>query len=290
MTATLFVEILVNGICQGSIYALFAIGYTFIVGILQMVTFTHGEVIMVGAFTAFFIAQVCDNIFVAIVGCFLVAALLGIIIHKVCYERFLDAPKHIALICTIGMSLLLKNCVQVFISTETKGMPDLLPTGAVTLGTIRIGYVKLAVIAIVIILCIFFSIFMTKTKAGIMLRAVSQDRKAAALVGIPVKRITMLGNAIGCGIGGVAGLLYALYYGSLSATIGGPISLKAFCSAALGGLTDIATAAGSGVLIGILENYGVTIFAASFRDVIAFALLIIVLLIKPEGLKFGKRV
>ncbi len=289
MTPSFFVEILVNGICQGSIYALFAIGYTLIVGVLKMVSFTHGEVIVVGAFAALYISYVCPNILVCLIGTFIVTALLGVFIHKVCYERFLDAPKHISVITTIGMSMLLKNAIQVFITTETKGMTKLIPSGSVSIGSVNIGYVPLIVVGIVILLSIILSLFMKKTKMGIMLRAVSQDRKAAALVGIPVKRITMLGNVIGCGIGGIGGMLYALYYGSLSASIGGPASLKAFCSSALGGMTDIVTAAGSGVVIGIIENFGVTFFASSMRNLVAFLLLIIVLLIKPEGLQLRSR-
>ena len=290
MNASLFFEVLINGICQGSIYALFAIGYALIVGIIKMVTFTHGEVIMIGAFTAFFFANLSNNIILCIIACFISTGVLGIIIHKVCYERFLEAPKHISLVCTIGMSILLQNLIQVGVTTATVGMPEIIPAGHIKVGGVPVHYYQIAVIAVVIVLCIILSLFMYKKKLGTMLRAVSQDRTASALVGIPVKRITMMGNLIACGIGGVGGLLYGIYYGSLSATMGGIAALKTFCAVVSGGLSDIVASAGSGLAIGIFENYGVTIFSSSMRNIVAFLFVIVVLLIRPQGLarKKGK--
>lgn len=285
-----FFEQLLNGICQGSIYALFAIGYTIIVGVVGLVSFTYGEVIMIGAFSALFAANLGGgNILLTIICSFIGSGLIGIVIHKVCYEKFFEAARYISLICTIGMSMLIKNLVQIFCGSETKPMPEVLPAGGVVIGSYRVTHVQIAVIVVVVALCVVLSLFLNKTKQGVILRAVSQDRKAAALVGINVSRATLLGNIIGCGIGGVAGMLYALYYGSLSASMGGMATMKAFSASVLGGLVDTPASAIGGLLIGILENFGIALFSSSLRDMIAFVFLIIVLLFFPKGLRIQLR-
>lgn len=281
-----FLEQLLNGICQGSIYALFAIGYTIIVGVVGLVSFTFGEVIMIGAFSALYGSTLAGgNIVLTILISFLGSGIIGIIIHKICYERFLEAARYISLVCTIGMSMLLKNLVQIICGSETKPMPEIIGSGGVMLGSYRVTHVQIAVIVIVVVLCTVLSLFLNKTKTGVTLRAVSQDRKAAALMGINVSRTTMLGNIIGCGIGGVAGLLYALYYGSVSASMGGMATMKAFSASVLGGLVDTPTSAIGGLIIGVLENFGIALFSSSLRDMIAFLFLIVVLIFFPKGLR-----
>ena len=194
-------------------------------------------------------------------------------------------------ISTVGMSLLLKNLAQIYFGTSSKAMPQLIPNGYISIGSgdARITYTQLVIFSVVIVLCILLSLFLNKTRIGVSLRAVSQDKKASALVGINVSRTTMLGTIIGCGIGGISGMLYAIYYGSLSATMGNGITFKAFCSAVLAGMVDIPTSAAGGLIIGVFENYCIPIFGASMRDIIAFAFLIIVLLIKPEGIRLRLR-
>ena len=211
---TYLIEQLINGICQGAIYALFAIGYTIIVGVVGLVSFTFGEVIMIGAFAALFTATLTGgNILLTILFSFAASGLIGIVIHKICYEKFFESARYIPLICTIGMSMLIKNTVQILFGSETKAMPEVIPLGGIQIGNYRITYVQCTVMVVVTVLCILLSIFLNKTKQGVILRAVSQDRKAAAMVGIDVSGATLMGNVLGCGIGGVAGMLYALYYG-----------------------------------------------------------------------------
>ena len=285
-----FIEQLLNGICQGSIYALFAIGYTIIVGVVGLVSFTHGEVITIGAFSALFATTLGGNhILLTIFFSFAGSGLVGIVIHKVCYEKFWDSPRYIPLICTIGMSMLLKNTIQIAFGSETKAMPEVIPQGGIHFGEYMVTNVQITVIVVVVALCTILSLFLNKTKQGIILRAVSQDRKGAALVGIDVSKATLLGNLIGCGIGGVAGMLYALYYGSLSASMGGSASMKAFSASVLGGLVNTPASAIGGLLIGILENFGIALFSSSLRDMIAFVFLIIVLLFFPKGLRIQFR-
>lgn len=280
-------EQVINGVCQGAIYALMAIGYSMIVGVTGLVTFTYGEVIMVGAFAAYYLFEFAGiSVVAAICAGFITAGVLGIAIYKVCYEKFLDSPRHICLICTIGMSILVRNIAQICFGTESKGMPRVLP-GYVELSGIRISYLQLLIIAVVILLSVILTLFFTKTRMGMRVRCVSQDRKAGALLGIDVEKTCLIGNSIGCAMGGVAGVLLSLYYSNVNPTMGGTSSLKAFSSAVLGGMDTIAGAAGGGMLIGICENLGIMVISSGLRDVIAFVFLIIVLLIKPQGL-FGK--
>lgn len=286
-----YVSQLINGLCQGSIYALMAIGYSVVVGIVGLVTFTHGEVIMVGAFASYYAFQFCGhNLFLGMIASFLASAFIGLFVYKVCYERFFDAPRHISLICTIGVSMLLKNVAQIVFGPNNKPLLDVVPNKFYGINNIGITLVQIIVIVTVISLSLLLFLFFNKTKWGVMLRAVSQDKRAAALVGINVKGTTLLGNCIGCGLGGVAGMLLAIYYQTLVATMGGPMGMKAFSSSVLGGMTDVPSAALGGLCLGIIENMGITITSASFRDIFAFIFLVLVLLIKPEGFAHKKGV
>ncbi|GAA4654489.1 branched-chain amino acid ABC transporter permease [Anaerocolumna aminovalerica] len=282
---------IINGLCQGSIYALMAVGYSVVVGVVGMVTFTHGEVIMIGAFAAFYIFQAFgNNLLLGLIASFSASWLIGMFVYKVCYERFFNAPRHISLICTIGVSMLIKNLAQIIFGPNQKPMLNVIENKFFALGTIQISLVQVIIIITVVVLAILLSLFINKTRWGISLRAVSQDKSASYLMGINVKRTAMIGNCVGCGFGGVAGMLLAIYYQTLSATMGSSLGMKAFSSSVLGGLTDIRCSALGGLCIGIIENLGITITSASFRDVFAFGFLILILIIKPEGFASKKGV
>lgn len=279
-----FFNQLLNGVCQGTIYALMAIGYSVVVGVVGMVTFTHGEIIMIGAFASFYVFDIFgNNLFLGIISSFMASWIIGILVYKICYEKFFNSPRHISLLCTIGMSMLLKNLAQIVFGPNQKPMLNIVENRAYNLGMLQISLVQIIIIITVIILSICLNLFFNKTKIGIALRAVSQDKTASYMMGINVKRVAMLGNCIGCGFGGIAGLLLSIYYQNLSATMGGTLGMKAFSSSVLGGLTDIRSSALGGLCIGIIENLGITISQASFRDIFAFIFLILVLVIKPEG-------
>lgn len=279
---------LINGICQGSIYALMAIGYSVVVGVVGLVTFTHGEVIMLGAFASFFVFElVGNNLFLGLVASFAASALVGIFVFKVCYERFFNAPRHISLICTIGTSMLLRNLAQLVFGPNNKPMLEIVPNRFYGSGLVGLTLVQLIVIGTVLTLSLLLYLFFNRTKWGIMLRAVSQDKNAAALVGINVKLTSLAGNCIGCGLGGIAGMLLAIYYQTLIATMGGGAGMKAFSSSVLGGLTNVPSAALGGLCLGVIENLGITFTSASFRDIFAFIFLLAVLIVKPEG--FAKK-
>jgi len=279
-----YISQLVNGICQGSIYALMAIGYSVVVGVVGLVTFTHGEIIMVGAFASYFaFQQFGNNLFIGIIASFAASAFIGIFVYKICYEQFFDAPRHISLLLTIGVSMLLKNLTQILIGPNYLPLLGVVPNKFFGVGIVGINLSQIIVIATVVSLSLLLFFIFNRTRWGIMLRAVSQDKQAAAMVGINVKRTALLGNCLGSGLGGIAGMLLAIYYQTLVATMGGSAGMKAFSSSVLGGLTDIPSAALGGLTLGIVENLGITFTSASFRDIFAFIFLLFVLLFKPEG-------
>lgn len=274
-----------NGITQGSIYALMAIGYSIILGIIGLVTFVHGEVIMIGAFAGFFMVTFLKaNFFLAVLAGFAASWLLGIIIERICYRPFRSGPREIALIATIGLSILLRSLSQVTFGTEQKLMPDLLNSHFITLGQIRITNIQLLIIFTVFILALLLHQFFYKTKTGIALRAVSMNKQAAALLGVHVNRTILLGNALGCALGGVSGVLLGIYYNSVHPVMGASVAMKAFTATVFGGIGSIPGAALGGILLGIFENLGVAIFSSGYRDIISFSILILILLIRPQGI------
>lgn len=275
---------LINGICQGSIYALMAIGYSVVVGVVGLVTFTHGEVIMTGAFASYFAFQLFgNNLVLGVLASFAASAFIGIFVYKVCYERFFDAPRHISLLLTIGVSMLLKNLTQILIGPNNLPLLGIVENRFFGAGMVGVTLVQIIVIATVVSFSLLLFLLFNKTRWGVMLRAVSQDKRAAALMGINVRATTLAGNCIGSGLGGISGMLLAIYYQTLIATMGGSAGMKAFSSSVLGGLTDIPSAALGGLSLGIIENLGITFASASYRDIFAFIFLVLVLLIKPEG-------
>lgn len=279
-----FFNQLINGLCQGSIYALMAIGYSVVVGVVGMVTFTHGEVIMIGAFASYYVfGALGNNLFLGVVASFAASWVIGIVVYKACYEHFFNAPRHISLICTIGISIVIKNLAQILFGPNQMPMLNVVKNNVYSFGYVQISTIQILVLTIVIVLASLLSLIFNKTKWGIALRAVSQDKDASYMMGINVKRTAMLGNCIGCGLGGVAGMLLSIYYQTLSATMGGSYGMKAFSSSVLGGLTDIRFSAIGGICIGVIENLGITVSSASFRDIFAFGFLILVLLIRPQG-------
>lgn len=280
----MYINYIINGLGQGSIYALIAIGYTLIFGVTGLVTFCFGEVVMFGGFAGYYIFSVLGtNVPVAAIGAFLLGSLVGLLVHKLCYERFLNAPRHISLLCTIGMSTLLRNAAQLIFGTATKSMPTILAGKNIYIFGVRVSVLQLLIMGIVVFLCIFLSLFLNKTRIGAMLRCVKQDRTAASLMGIDASRITMIGNCIGSALGGVAGLLYCISYTSVYPTLGASIGRIGFSSAVLGGMISIPWAAVGGILIGVLENLSIAWMPASLRSGVAYVFLIVVLIFLPQG-------
>lgn len=279
---------IINGLCQGSIYALMAIGYTMIYGVVGLVSFCYGEIVMVGAFGAYYAFLYSGQLIPGILFGFACAAFLGIFLHKLCYERFLDSPRHISMICTVGFSMLVKNLAQIFFGSVPQPTPTVFDNVSYNFAGLTISKLQIIIMCVVIIFVIAFTFFLNKTRAGLKLRAVSQDKKASALVGIDVKKTTLFGSCLGCALGGVAGTLLAIYYTSVYPTMGAIVGNKALSATVLGGLVSISGSAMGGLVIGVLENIGIMFIPTGLRDVIAFVFLVLVLIFKPQGL-FAKR-
>lgn len=287
-------QILVDGVAQGSMYALMAIAYAVIQGNLGFVTFGFGDTIMMGSFMgAYYVfALFQGNIYMAIGSGFLGCWLLGMLIELVCYRRWPDGPRQIWLICTIGLGTTMRSGAQIAFGMDQMFVPDAFTQVWVFCG-IRVMAMQIFMIVLLCLLsgCIWF--FLKKTRTGMRLKAVSMDKRAAALLGVDVRRIMIIGNSLGCALGGVSGVLLGIYYNSVFATMGAGVGMKGFAAAVIGGITSIPGAALGGILLGILENVGVALTSTGWRDIIAFTLLIFTLLVRPSGLmgrKVGEKV
>ncbi len=284
-TTLYYLQQTTDGIAQGAIYALMAIGYAVIMGNLGLVTFTYGEVVMMGAFAGGFygLAVLKLGIFVSLLMGFAMSWIIGMVIEVVCYRRWPNGPSQIWLIATIGVSTILKSGGQVVFGTEQRFVPDVY-TGLWEIGGIRIMHIQAAIIAVLFIMAACLWFFLRKTRLGMQLKAVSMDKKAAALLGVPVRRVMLVGNALGCALGGVAGVLLGVYYNSVFAIMGSVAGLKAFAAGVFGGLTSIPGAAVGGILLGIIENWTVAYFSSGWRDIVGFTMMIVILIVKPSGL------
>jgi len=280
-----FLQQLINGITQGSMYALMAVGYSIILGVVGLVTFVHGEVIVYGAFAGFYALLISrGNAFLALLSGFAASWVLGTVIDRICYRPFREAARETALIATIGLSITLRSSAQVIFGTQQKFMPDMFGNRFLAFGEVRITYTQLFVLSTVMFLCILLQQLVTNTKFGVALRAVSMDKKAAALLGVDVNRAVLLGNALACGLGGISGVLLGMYYNAIHPLMGAAMAMKAFTSTVFGGLGSIAGAAIGGFLLGIFENFGVALLSSGYRDIFTFLILVIVLLLRPSGI------
>lgn len=279
-----YLQQIINGIAQGSIYALTAVGYAIILGIVNIPSFVHGDVMMVGAFVGYYsVLLFPHNILLVFIIVFAANWFLGIIVDMVCYKRFRNSPRQVMLICTVGVSIFLKSSAQVTFGTQQKLIPDLLGNNFFALGEIRITYVQIFIVSVVIFTVFLLQILLFRTKIGLSVRAVSMNKRASALVGINVNQAMEFGTCLGCALGGIAGILLGIYYNAVHPLMGGNAAMKAFVSVIFGGI-NIPGAALGGLLLGIFENMGVAFFGSGYRDIVGYVILIVVLLIKPSGL------
>lgn len=280
---------IINGICQGAIYALMAIGYSVIAGVTGMVSFCYGDLMTMGAFASFYIFEYAgSNILLGVLAAFVACWLLGIVVYKLCYQRFLNAPRHITMICTFAFGIGIRNLAQILFGESRKPMLNIVENQAFSFGSnLQITMLQITIILTVIALALALSWFLNKTRIGLSLRAISQDKTAAYVVGIDAKKYSLIGSCLGSSLGGVAGLLLAIYYQTVYVTLGSSMSMKSFSATVLGGLTDVVWSAVGGLLIGVIENIGISVTNTSFRDLFTFSFLLLVLLIRPQG--FAKK-
>ena len=286
-------EQLINGLTQGSVYALLALGFTLIFGTLRMVTFAHGEVYMVGAYVGFEIIRLLHpNLLLALAATLAATAVLGIAIELLAFHFLRDAPHATSLLVTIGISILLVNAAQKVWGPETQAVPftllDRLGNFEFEVGGVYITFLQVAVLGVTVLLMLLLYGVINRTKLGMVIRATAQDYEAAFAMGVNVNRIYMAAFAIGSMLGGVAGVLVGVYYNMFYPTMGGLYGLKAFSASVVGGLTSLPGAVVAGLLIGIVETYAVEFGASNFRHIFSFVFMILILLVRPGGLLGGK--
>ena len=287
-----FLSNLVNGISLGSIYAIIALGYTMVYGIAKMLNFAHGDIIMVGAYIIFCAAQYWNmplpvSLLIAMVVC----TALGITIEKLAYKPLRQATSLAVLITAIGMSYLLQNTALLIWGANPKVFPDMIDTGSLSLfgGQLLIKGETLITIAVNILIMIGLTLFTSRTRMGKAMRCVSEDRGAAELMGINVNSTISITFAIGSALAAIAGLLLCSSYPMLMPTTGSMPGIKAVTAAVFGGIGSIPGAMLGGVLLGVIEILGKAYISTELGDAIVFAVLIIVLLVRPTGL-LGKAV
>lgn len=286
-------EQLINGLTQGSVYALLALGFTLIFGTLRMVTFAHGEVYMVGAYVGFEIIRLLHpNLFLSLGAALAATAILGIAIELLAFHFLRNAPHATSLLVTIGISILLVNAAQKIWGPETQAIPfpllDRLGNFEFEVGGVFITFLQIAVLGVTVLLMLLLYLIINRTKLGMVIRATAQDYEAAFAMGVNVDRIYMAAFAIGSMLGGVAGVLVGVYYNMFYPTMGGLYGLKAFSASVVGGLTSLPGAVLAGLLIGVIETYSVEFGASNFRHIFSFVFMIIILFLRPGGLLGGK--
>ena len=286
-------EQLINGLTQGSVYALLALGFTVIFGTLRMVTFAHGEVFMVGAYIGLSLfTYFSPNFFFALVIVLLATFILGAVMEIVAFRFLRDAPHFSSLLVTIGISILLINVAQLIWGPGTRAVPPAiiedLAYSEIEFNGIYVTYLQLAVLGVAIALMVAMYLFMERTKIGMAIRATAQEHEAAFAMGVNVNRVFTFTFAIGSMMGGVAGLLVGLYYNVFFPTMGTLLGLKAFSASVVGGLSSLPGAVVAGLIIGVVESFAVEVWDAGVRHMVSFLFMIVVLIARPAGL-FGKK-
>lgn len=287
-----FLSQLISGISLGSIYSLIALGYTMVYGIAKMLNFAHGDVIMIGAFVVYTACVTAGlpaviGVLIAIVFC----TLLGVTIERFAYKPLRQATSLAVLITAIGVSYLLQNLALLIFGSDTKQFSSVVSLPAVTLadGQLTISGETIVTIIVSVIIMVSLYLFVNKTKPGKAMQAVSEDKGAAQLMGINVNGTIALTFAIGSGLAAIAGALLCSAYPALSPYTGAMPGIKAFVAAVFGGIGSIPGAMIGGILLGIIENLSKGYISSQLSDAIVFAVLIIVLLVKPTGI-MGKKI
>jgi branched-chain amino acid transport system permease protein len=293
-----FVQQIINGLTLGSIYALLALGYTMVYGVLLMINFAHSEIFMVGAYIGFFALAFLPAILPPSIAVYLVIAVvialagtgaLAVVVERFAYRPLRHAPRLAPLISAIGVSIFLQNFVMLTAGSESLSYPETVAVSQMEFAGIRINSLQILIFGLSIALMVILHLFVTRTRTGKAMRAVAQNHIVSQLMGINTNTIIAITFLIGGGLGGVAGVLNGLYYGSIKYNMGFLPGIKAFTAAVLGGIGNIKGAMYGGFILGVLESLSAGYISSEYKDVIAFVVLILVLLFRPTGL-FGEAV
>lgn len=281
---------LINGISLGSVYAIIALGYTMVYGIAKMLNFAHGDVIMIGGYMAF-----CSSSYlgwptiVSLLFSIFVCTILGIAIERLAYKPLRSASSLAVLITAIGVSYFLQNAALLIWTSNPKAFPNMINLPSVNIGSAQISATAIVTILANIVIMVVLTLFTSKTKLGKAMRAVSEDKGAAQLMGINVNATISMTFAIGSGLAAIAGVLLCSAYPTLMPTTGAMPGIKAFTAAVFGGIGSIPGAMLGGILLGIIEIFAKAYISTQLSDAIVFAVLIVVLIVKPTGL-LGKKI
>jgi branched-chain amino acid transport system permease protein len=293
-STNIFLQQLINGLSLGSIYALIALGYTMVYGIVMLINFAHGDILMVGAYAGYFVLQWFGlsplSLVFAFVFAMLICGVLGVLIERFAYRPLRGAPRLNSLITAIAVSLILQNGARVlpFIGPNPKQFP-MLATSSISFGLFSISNIQIIVIISSAVLMLALNYIINYTKRGKAMRAVSYDMQAASLMGISVNRTISFTFALGSVLAAAAGVLFACAYPQVSPTMGTMPGLKAFVAAVLGGIGSVPGAMLGGFILGIAETLTKGFLSSQYADAISFSILIVILLVKPTGI-MGKKI
>ena len=278
-------DALISGLINGNTYALIAIGLSLIFGVADLINFAHGSVFAIGAMLGWWmVATLHWPLWATLIATVVATAFLGLLIERLCVRPFAGAPPIAPLLTTVAISLILDYSSQLIFSPETRHFPSLLPTRNFRIGDVRVGTLDLAILAVSVVSVATLWAFLRYFKPGLAIRATAQDRDAAQQMGVNVGSVQGLSFAIASALAGVGGVLVGMYYGNVDPTIGFNAGLEGFAAATLGGLGSLPGAVVGGLLLGVGESLGVTWFGGSTRQLIAFAVLVGVLWLRPNGL------
>ena len=294
-----FLQHTVNGISLGAIYALIALGYTMVYGILQFINFAHGEIFMLGAYSGYYLAQRLGigseqnqgigSFLLVLVATMIITSIIGFTVEFLAYRPLRKAPKINVLITSVGVSLLIQFSAQMIFGPNPRPFPTLIELNtAMKFGEVQVDPIQVVVCLITLVLMVALEFFLFRTKYGKAMRAVSHNHEVAMLLGIPVNRIISLTFIIGSALAGAGGILVGLSYPKIEPLMGLMPGLKAFVAAVLGGIGNVRGAVVGALLMGLSEQYIVSYGYPTLRDALAFAILILILIFRPTGL-MGKK-
>lgn len=284
----MFEQQLVNGFTLGLIYALIAVGYTMVYGVIELINFAHGEIYMLGAFLTMSCISLGLPLSVSVVVAVLAVAGIGVLLDVMAYRPLRKAPRLAALITAIGMSIFLQNVVLLAQDSKDKAIPNLMPgnlvIGESTMNGVVISYMQILIFVVTFVAMYGLTLFISRSRLGRACRACAEDLKMANLLGINTNGIIALTFVIGAALAAIAAVLISMQYGVINPHIGFLAGIKAFTAAVLGGIGSIPGAMLGGLVLGVAEAFGADIFGDQYKDVVAFSLLVLVLLFRPTGI------
>ncbi len=282
---THFIQTLISGLSLGSIYALIALGYTMVYGIAKMLNFAHGDIIMIGAYAGIIaVGQMNLPTLAAVLLSILICALLGVLIEFLAYKPLRQAPPLSVLITAIGVSYFLQNLALILFGSQQKAYPTLAVMSHYTIGGVTVDGISILTLLVTAVIMVVLTFFINKTRLGKAMRAVSEDKAAASLMGISVNGTITLTFAIGSALAAVASIFYGMSYVYIKPTTGAMPGIKAFTAAVFGGIGSVPGAMLGGILLGVIEQLSKTYISTLWSDAIVFGVLVLVLVVKPTGL------